>query len=245
MDYQSIFYPEKKFGGFTGVDGTIAFYIRVNSLVNSSSVVLDVGCGEGVYANDPVLVRRNLRIFKGRCEKVIGIDVDEKAGENPFLDEFFLLENSRWPIEDESVDVCICDNLLEHIEDPQLFFSECRRVIKKDGFLCVRTPNVLSYFGLISRLMPNKLHAWLLKKVQSGRKEENIFPTFYRCNTKRKVKRILDKYGFDNCVYGYEAEPSYLSFSRFFYFLGVLHQKYAPNMFKIAIFAFGKKREAA
>src|SRR5438093_943558 len=47
MDYKSLYYPESRFGGFTGVDGTLAFYIRVNSLIDSSSVVLDVGCGRG------------------------------------------------------------------------------------------------------------------------------------------------------------------------------------------------------
>src|ERR671938_1005936 len=107
MDYKSIYYPESKFGGFTGIDGTVAFYVRVNSLVNTSSIVLDIGCGRGAYAEDQVSVRRELRIFKGKCRKVIGIDLDQNAKENPFLDEFRLIESQQWPIEDESVDVCI------------------------------------------------------------------------------------------------------------------------------------------
>ena len=41
------FYPESRFGGFTDVDGTIAFYARVHSQLTPSSVVLDVGCGRG------------------------------------------------------------------------------------------------------------------------------------------------------------------------------------------------------
>ena len=47
------FYPETTFGGFTRVDGTMAFYLRVRSLLCPDSVVLDVGCGRGEYGEDP------------------------------------------------------------------------------------------------------------------------------------------------------------------------------------------------
>ena len=46
-------------------------------------------------------------------------------------------------------------------------------------------------------------------------------------------------------VYGYEAEPSYLSFSTIAYFFGVLYQKFAPGCIKPAIYAFGKLRKDA
>ena len=56
MNYLNIHYPESLFGGFTDVDGTITFFTRVNALIDSSSVVLDVGCGRGVYGEDTVAV---------------------------------------------------------------------------------------------------------------------------------------------------------------------------------------------
>ncbi|MFH0964193.1 MAG: methyltransferase domain-containing protein [Planctomycetota bacterium] len=241
-DYRRSYYPESRFGGFTHIDGTIAFYLRVNALIAPSSVVLDVGCGSGAHERDPVAIRRQLRILKGKCRKVIGLDVDENAGDNPFLDEFRLIRKGRWPVEDDEADVCVCDNVLEHVEDPAFFFSECRRTIKPEGHLCIRTPNVLSYFGLLSRMIPSGRRSAVLEKVRdSARKDEDVFPTYYRCNTTRKLRRMFKEYGFTGCVLGYEAEPSYLSLSRFLYFLGVLHQRFAPRAFRVAIFAFGKK----
>ena len=220
--------------------------LEANSLINSSSVVLDVGCGRGAYAEDPISVRRELRILKGKCKKIIGIDVDKIARENLFLDEFRIIEGTyHFPLEDDSVNVCICDSVLEHVEDAELFFSECVRVIKTGGYLCIRTPNVLSYVGLFSMLIPSRFHTSLVTKVQDKRAKEDIFPTLYRCNTKRRIRNMLNKYGFDHYIYGYEAEPSYLSFSRFFYLLGVAHQRLAFNIFKVAIFAFGKKKAKA
>ena len=41
--YETIYYPETSYGGFTGVDGTMAFYLRVNALIEPSSHVLDFG----------------------------------------------------------------------------------------------------------------------------------------------------------------------------------------------------------
>src|SRR5437773_5574383 len=114
MDYQSEFYPENRFGGFTDIDGTIAFYTRVHGLLFPDAVILDVGCGRGEYDQDRVEVRRQLRIFKGKYARVIGIDVDDAGFKNPFLDEFHLLRSATWPLEDESVDLCLADCVMEH-----------------------------------------------------------------------------------------------------------------------------------
>ena len=242
MNYLNIHYPESLFGGFTDVDGTITFFTRVNALMNSSSVVLDVGCGRGVYGEDTVAVRRGNRILKGRCAKVIGIDVDSVGKTNPYIDEFRQIEGLEWPLESESVDLLVSDWVLEHVENPESFFAECQRVLKPGGYLCLRTANAHSYIGLISRLVPNRLHAAVLKRAKHPKQEVDTFPTVYNCNTRRKIANAMSRHGFDSCVYTHESEPYYLSFSHFFYRLGVLHQRMALSFFKAAIFAFGKKR---
>ena len=242
-DFMSIYYAESRYGGFTDVDGTIAFYFRITSLINSSSVVLDFGCGRGICDKDPLQIRRELKIFKGRCKKVIGIDIDETARNNPFIDEFHLLKNNRVPLGDRSVDMCVCDSVLEHVENPNYLFSECGRVIKQGGYLCIRTPNIYGYVGLFSRLVPNRLHYEVLMKLTNlRRKEEDVFRTFYECNSIKKIRGMLETHGFEHCVYGYEAEPTYLQFSRLCYMLGVLYQRFAPSKFKNTIFAFAKKK---
>ena len=122
-------YPETRFGGFTDVDGTIAFYTRVQSLLTESSIVLDVGGGRGAYADDEVAVRRNLRILRGKVARVIGLDVDPVAHSNPFQDEFRLLTGPRWPVEDDSIDLCLCDSVLEHIEQPVVLDPPVQHVV--------------------------------------------------------------------------------------------------------------------
>ncbi len=242
MPYRYHFYPESKFGGFTDIDGTITFYTRVNALLESSFVILDVGCGRGSYIEDQISMRKNLRIFKGKVKKVIGIDVDHTAAKNPFITDFFLIKNGKWAINDNSIDLVICDNVLEHVAKPDLFFTQLNRVVKPGGYICIRTPNACSYIALFSKLIPNKYHSKVTDVVQDGRKEEDVFPAYYRCNTVRKIKSWLNLYNYEHSVYGYEAEPSYLSFCKMAYWLGVLHQRFAPGFLKPVIFAFGRKK---
>lgn len=243
MKYKSLYYPESRLSGFSNVDGTIAFYNQVNALVDPDGVLVDIGCGRGAYGDDPVLYRRKLRIMQGKAARVIGLDVDPRAASNPYLDEFRLIDQPRWPVEDASASLCLADNVLEHIPDPSSFFSECWRILRPGGVVCIRTPNLFSYFGLISRWVPNRSHVKILRRSKERVIEEDVFPTLYRCNTLPAISRALKQQGFQPVVYSFDAEPSYLSFSRLAYYLGVLHQRYAPGMFKVGLHAFGIKPE--
>ena len=235
-------YPEVSVGGFTHVDATVAFYARINSLLQPSSVVLDVGCGRGAAVDDPVPWRRDLQRLKGKCARVLGADVDPGAAENPWIDEFHLIEGNRLPLPDASVDLCFADAVVEHLEDVDVFFSECSRVLRPGGRVLVRTPNTWNYATVATRLIPNRFHARVLARVQPSRKEEDVFPTVYRCNTARKLRGQLERHGMEAVVVPFESEPAYLSFSRGLYALGVLHQRYAPPVFRRTLMAFGTKR---
>lgn len=238
MGYKNVFYPESRFGGFSDIDGTLVFYARVNTLLNPGSVVVDYGCGRGAYGEDPIPLRRDLRILRGKVKQVIGLDIDPAASTNPYIDQFHLLGSDAWPLADDSADLCICDNVLEHLAQPASFFSEARRVMKNGGALCIRTPNAWNYVGIFSRLVPSRIHSAVLTRVKDSCQEQDVFPTYYRCNSLGAVRQMLKDFHFDGVVYGYEAEPSYLSFSRLAYGLGVIHQKWAPGCVRAAIFSF-------
>ena len=241
MNYAVEFYPETSIGGFTDIDDTFCFYTRVHSIITSSSVLLDFGCGRGACQDDPVRLRRELRIFKGKVSRVIGLDVDQKGRDNPFVDEFRLLKpGDPWPVEGSSIDIAIADQVVEHLADPAFFFSECKRVLKPSGYLCIRTTNVLGYVGLGALLIPRRFHNGVLGVLRKGIKEDDSFPTIYRCNTIFQLRKMMTKYGFDHVCYGHNSEPNYLSFSKIAYAMGVFYQKYCPGFLKLTIYAFGR-----
>jgi SAM-dependent methyltransferase len=238
------FYPESRFGGYTDLDGTVVFHTRVNSLVYGDAVVVDIGCGRGQHREDPVRLRRELKVLKGKCRRVIGIDVDPNARDNPFLDEFQLIpaDSMEFPLPEATADLCVTDYVLEHVRDPAKFLSECRRILKPGGYLCIRTTNLMSYVGLAAVLMPNRLHARVVAWAQRGRESRDVFPTQYRANTRRRLAQALERAGFEPSVYTHDPEPSYLSRSSLAYYLGVLHQRHAPRAFGLVLFAFARKR---
>jgi SAM-dependent methyltransferase len=188
-----------------------------------------------------VELRANLRVLRGKCSRVIGIDPDLAGASNPFVDEFRHTSSGRWPVNDESIDLCVVDSVLEHVEEPNQLFSECRRVIKAGGFLCIRTPNTLGYATVMARLIPESAHVAVLRLVQNEREPQDIFPAHYRCNTARRVRRILALHSFESCVYGYGSDPAYLDFSTIAYGLGAAWVKFAPKALQCTLFAFARK----
>ncbi len=232
-------YPEARFGGFTRSDGTIAFFARVNALLSPHALVLDVGCGRGEYADDPIAFRRDLRILRGKAARVIGLDPDPAAAANPFVDEFRRITGERWPVEAASVDLILADCVLEHVADPRAFFREAAGALRPGGVLCIRTTNTLGYVGAVARLVPNRLHWRVVARVQPDRGEQDVFPTVYRCNTPGRLRRALRAAGLQPSVWGHQCEPHYLP--RLLYRVGVLYERLVPARFAPALFAFARK----
>ena len=140
--------------------------------------MLDLGCGRASFGEELCGFKKNLRILRGKAARIIGLDVDRNAVGNPFLDEFRLIETGKkWPVDDASIDLIVCDNVLEHIADPGAFFGEIARVLKNRGILCLRTPNSWNYIALAARFIPNRHHAKVVAFAQDDRKEEDVFPT--------------------------------------------------------------------
>jgi SAM-dependent methyltransferase len=237
------YYPESRFGGYTRVDGTIAFYQRVGALLRPDMTALDVGCGRGAVA-DRLATNpwEQCRVLKGRCKKVIGIDVAPDGLTNPLIDEFRQIEGPQWPVESSSVDLLVSDAVLEHVPEPDQFFAECSRVLRPGGFLCIRTPNRWSYVSLAASIIPNRYHARIVGKLQRGREAKDVFPTLYRANTLRSVRRLMAAHQFDGCVYRHIAEPNYLGFSRVSFALGKALHRWLPEIFWPVLFVFARKR---
>lgn len=54
-------------------------------------------------------------------------------------------EDGSFPFEDGSFDVCVLDNVLEHIQDPHITLNECKRVTKDKGGLLIIVPGHKGY----------------------------------------------------------------------------------------------------
>lgn len=221
-------------GGFSPTNGTIDFYLRVSTFLRSDSVVVDLGAGRGgwYHVEKNALIRR-IRDIKPHVKTFIGVDVDPAVMTNPTTTENRIMEGNRIPVEDASVDVIICDYVIEHIDDPQAFMAEINRVLRPGGVFCARTPHSFNYVSIAARLVPNSRHTSVLSGVQPARQTEDVFPTRYRMNTLRDIHRIFP--GWKSGSFIYRADPSYFFGSRIIYWLlntlhGIMPRWFAGNL---------------
>jgi SAM-dependent methyltransferase len=91
--------------------------------------VLDVGCGVKPY--EP--------LFSPYAASYIGVDVVD----NPRADLQGPVE--QLPVEDASFDVVLCNQVLEHCDDPARAVSELRRVTAPGGRVLASTHGVMAY----------------------------------------------------------------------------------------------------
>lgn len=213
-DVHVALYPEVLAGGFSRVDGTVAFYQRVNALLRPDMMVVDFGAGRGRLAEDPVRYRRQLRQLRGKVALVLGVDVDEAVLSNPLVDQGLVVEQGqRLPIEDGTVDLVVSDFTFEHVSDPDWAAGELTRVLKHQGWLCARTPNKWGYIGIPTRLLPNRFHLAALRRLQPQKSPDDTFPTEYRLNTMTQLKQHFPPERFENCTYTLNSEPAYVGSS--------------------------------
>ena len=185
-------YPEVGAGDFTKLDGTVEFYGRISALLRPDMEVLDLGAGRGWQLEIPDPFRRGLVTLQGRVRRLVGVDVDPAVLTNPGLDEALVYDGTTLPFADQSFDLVLSDWVLEHIDDPAMFTAEVARVLRPGGWFCARTPHTVSISAIGSRMVPNRSHARFLTKVQKGEREaKDVFPTRYRLNTLRAIRRYF------------------------------------------------------
>jgi SAM-dependent methyltransferase len=204
------FYPESAVGGFSHVDGTVAFFTQISSVLKPTDVVLDFGAGRGEHiVDDAIAYRRDLSTLKGRCAHVEGCDLDDAVLHNDYLDHATVLTaNAPLPFPDDEFDVIVSRYVFEHVDNPQFIANELLRVVKPGGWIAAVTPNKYGYIAAGARLIPNRMHVNALKNIQPTRKAQDVFPTQYRMNTAVTLRRLFGSRA-DVAVSYWSSEPAY------------------------------------
>jgi SAM-dependent methyltransferase len=222
------------------VDSTVDFYTRVNALLSPEMIVLDFGAGRGRGSEGPSSYVRTLATLKGKVQKVVGADVDPVVRDNPLIDDAVVIApDSPLPFADRSIDLIVSDWTFEHIQNPNIVVRELGRVLRPGGWICARTPNRWGYITIGAQLVPERLHAAVLRKAQPDRKQCDVFPKFYKLNSHRAIKRIF--HGFDVFLYTVNSEPAYFGNSRLLWRAALLGFRITPSRFGAIIHAFLRK----
>jgi SAM-dependent methyltransferase len=161
------------------------FEERFRGLIREDAWVLDAGCGSGKFAARRV---RDCKYF------LTGIDVCETLTENRCVDSRVGGSVSSLPFADNSFDVIYGRWLVEHLENPVVAIREFYRVLRPGGRVAIFTTNLLHYYGGMAKVTPHWFHLWFNRRRRFTK--DDIFPTYYRANTRWRLGGLLAEAGF-------------------------------------------------
>lgn len=127
--------------------------------------ILDVGCGSKPYQN----------YFAQNEYLGIDVEVDNDADKVKIPDKYF--DGLNIPYNNDSFDLIICTQVLEHAIDPKKLLEECNRVLKTKGQIFLTMPFVYPEHAIPYdfRRFTSYGHRQILK--ESSFNVESVIPT--------------------------------------------------------------------
>lgn len=153
-------------------------YAIANDFV-CGKVVLDIASGEG-YGS--CLLSKN-------ALKVIGVDIDLESVKNANKKysknnlKFFAGSADKIPLEDNSVDVIVSFETIEHHDQHNEMLLEIKRVLKEDGILIISSPDKKYYSDLTGQVNPFHVKELYFDEFKSLIDRYFIFTNYYFQNS--------------------------------------------------------------
>jgi len=155
---------------------------------------LDLGCGRQLL---PPWRLDQERSLVSRTNLLVGLDYDHHSLKNHrTINNLIRGDISCLPFPTESFDLVTSNMVFEHLRDPENQLKEVFRILKPGGSLVLHTPNSFGYGRVLAKLAPKSLKAKLIWFLEA-RKEEDVFPTYYRINTEKTIRDLAQRVGFN------------------------------------------------
>lgn len=116
----------------------------ISKIIRGDESILDVGCGYGKF------IRILSKKFSGITLK--GVDYSKKEVKDARkmgLDVSIGDVEKGIDFRSESFDILFAGEFIEHLYNPDFFLAESNRVLKKNGFLILTTPNLCAWFNRV------------------------------------------------------------------------------------------------
>ena len=182
------------------VGGTIPFHNMITAEVTPGARILEIG---------PATTNLTTKLLS-EIGSVLGLDLSDEAANNRYLSEYHKFDGGIFPMEDQSIDFCVSDWVLEHICDPVLHFREVARVLRPQGKYLFRTPNVWHYSYAFSWANPHFVHKLVSNRLRGLPEDAHEpYPTYYRANTLGRLRALAHDCGFQVHLGTIEPEPGY------------------------------------
>jgi len=156
-------------------------YRKIRKILTSRKIgeLLEIGCCGGEF----------LQLAKKTGWKTQGLEISKRAAskaKKKGLDVKVHDVNNKFPLKDNTFDIIVAGEVIEHTFDDIGFLNECYRILKKGGLLIITTPNLISLknrflmlFGFNPRYVLGEYHyRFYTKKVFEGIISKSKFQKF-------------------------------------------------------------------
>lgn len=145
--------------------------------------------------------------------------------------------NSTLPLPDHFANLITARYLLEHLQEPNLFLKNIRRILKKNGKVIFIFSSGNALFAILNRLLPSHLSQRLLLWFVPGSKDLRGFRTYYKFDYHNTIK-LFQKNGF-------KISRTQLSFYQSRYFAFFVPFYLFSVIYELIIFKLGIKSLAS
>lgn len=153
---------------------------------------LDIGCGGG-FDSDPKLQDT----IAQAAGQYIGIEPDTDITLGDIFSSAHRCCFEDAPIEADSIDIAFAVMVLEHFENPRVFWDKIHRILRQGGVFWGFTVDARHWFVPAS-LLAERLHIknWYLNMLHGKRGEHRYenYGVFYRSNTPEQIKNMTQSF---------------------------------------------------
>jgi SAM-dependent methyltransferase len=132
FDYLDVVYDKEK-KPYTEYPSKLVSHLFDLLEMKQGQTILEPGVGRGEH----------LKLFKNLGLNASGLDISQKSKEySPDLKiDIFDADTDHWPYPDNSFDIVYSKSFVEHLSNPEKYFTEAYRVLKSGGLLLTLTPD--------------------------------------------------------------------------------------------------------
>lgn len=159
-------------------------------LVGPETEWLDVGCGRTIFPYNEAAGR----LLAGRCRRLVGLDPSGNIQDNPWLHKRAQCRLQDYRVE-RPFGLVTARMVVEHIGDPVAAVEAFARLTAPGGLVVIYTVEKLSPVTMLSAVTPTGFHQWVKKRLWQT-EERDTFPTVYKMNTRRTLRRLFEAGGF-------------------------------------------------
>lgn len=116
--------------------------------------------------------------------KITVLDIDEdQVRNNTYAHEAILGDVQAYRFGQETFDLVICYNVIEHLPHVDAALLNFRDALKRGGMILIGAPNPRSLSGVVTKYSPHWFHVWFYRHIRgikdAGLPGEPPFPTFF------------------------------------------------------------------